>query len=154
LLADVLPRSADNTYRGHKLALWVFGLLLLMNTVIGLNSIFNGKSVASSADGIPLSEFGAAGAQTVISLFALLGLSRLTVCVVGVVVLVRYRALVPLLFGLFLLSHLSGRLIVAFVPIARTGAPPASMVNNLLLGLLVVGLALSLWNGAEFRASN
>ena len=145
MLAGFLPRSADNRYRGHKLGLWLFGLLLLMNAVIGVNSIFNGRMVAASADGIPLSEFGPAGAQTVVSLFALLGLSRLLICVLGVVILARYRALVPLLFGLLLLSHLSGRAIVAFVPIARTGAPPAAIVNNTQLGLLVLGLALSLW---------
>ena len=149
MLAEILPRTADNSYRGHKLGLWIFGLLLLMSAVIGVNSIFNGRMVAASADGIPLSEFGPAGAQTVVSLFALLGLSRLFTSAIGVVVLVRYRALVPLMFGLLLVSHLIGRWIVAVVPIARAGAPPAGMVNNTFLALLVVGLALSLLSGKK-----
>ena len=39
MFEGILPRSIDNTYRGHKLALWIFGLLVLMKSVIGVNSI-------------------------------------------------------------------------------------------------------------------
>src|SRR4051812_19248839 len=92
----LLPQRVDNTYRGYKLGLWLFGVLMLMKVVISLRSIFSGYSVASSADGIPLDTFTSAGAQTVVSLFALLGLARLVICLMGILVLVRYRALVPL----------------------------------------------------------
>jgi hypothetical protein len=50
----ILPRSVDNTYRGNKLALWLFGLFVLMQLVIGVNSIVNGHAVLMTADGIPL----------------------------------------------------------------------------------------------------
>jgi hypothetical protein len=76
VLNQLSPQRVDNTYRGYKLALWLFALLVLMKGVIALNSIFNGYSVASSADGIPLDTFTPAGAQTAVSLFAILGLSR------------------------------------------------------------------------------
>jgi hypothetical protein len=145
-LNEVIPRTADNTYRGFRLALWLLGFLLFIKSAIGVNSIFNGYSVATAADGIPLSEFGPAGARTVVSLFALLGLSQLLISVLGILVLVRYRALVPLLFGLLLVSHLGGRLIVSLRPVATTGRPPGAIVNLVQLGLIVVGLALSLWN--------
>ncbi len=56
----LLPRQADNTYGGHKLALWLFALLVLVKVLMSVNSIFNGFSVASSADGIPL-DTGARG---------------------------------------------------------------------------------------------
>ncbi len=58
MLNPLLPRRVDNTYRGHKLALWLFGLVVLLKLVISLNSIFNGRTVASSADGILLDTFG------------------------------------------------------------------------------------------------
>jgi hypothetical protein len=51
---QILPRQVDNTYRGYKLALWLFGLLVLMKAGISLGTIFNGYTAASSADGIPL----------------------------------------------------------------------------------------------------
>ncbi len=140
-----IPRKADNAYRGQRLALWLFGLLLLVRGVMGLNSIFNGRLVASSADGIPLDSFTPAGAQTVVALFALFGLSRLMLTVIGVVVLARYRTLVSFMFALFLLEQLSRYLIVQQIPIPRTGTPPASAINLGILAVTALGLALSLW---------
>ena len=37
-----LPRHIDNTYHGHKLALWLFALIVLMKSAVSINSIFNG----------------------------------------------------------------------------------------------------------------
>src|SRR5882757_4853749 len=101
-----LPQRVDNTYRGTKLALWCLALVVLMKLGIGLNSIFNGSFVASSADGIPLNTFTPAGAQTVVSLFALLGLYHLIVCLLCIVVLARYRALISFMFALLLVEQL------------------------------------------------
>lgn len=144
-LDQLLPRRADNTYRGHKLALTLFGLLLLLKAGISLGSIFNGHTAASSADGIPIDTYTPAGARTALSLFALLGLSNLIICVIGTVVLVRYRSLIPFMFGLFLLQQLGRQLILQFLPIARTGTPPGFAINLAILTVMIVGLALSLW---------
>lgn len=145
MLSQLFPQRIDNTYRGYKLALWLLGLLLLMRIAISLGSIFNGHTAASSADGIPLDTFTPAGAQTVLSLFALLGLSRLMLGLIGILALVRYRAMVPLMFVLLLLETLGRKLILQALPIPRTGAPPASTMNLVLLALMIVGLALSVW---------
>jgi hypothetical protein len=141
----LLPRSIDNTYRGHKLALWLLGLLALLRFVIGVNSIFNGYAVMTTADGIPLDTFPAAATQSLVALWALLGLSHVVIGLLCVLVLIRYRGMVPFMFALLLLQHLGGRLIVHFIPLVRTGTPPAPIVNLTLLTLLIVGLALSLW---------
>lgn len=144
MLNPLLPRHVDNNYRGYKFALWLFALLVLVKVVMSVNSIFNGYSVASSADGIPLDTFTPAGAETVVSLFALLGLSRLMICLLCILVLVRYRAIIPFMFALLLLEHLSRKLILHFLPIPRTGTPPGSAINLVLLAVMIVGLALSL----------
>jgi hypothetical protein len=143
---QLFPQRVDNTYRGYKLALWLFGLLLFMKLAIGLNSIFNGYSVASSADGIPLDTYTTAGAQTVVSMFALLGLSHVVICLLGILVLIRYRSLIPFMFALLLLDYVGRKLIVYFLPIAKTGTPPGSIVSYVLLALILVGLALSMRN--------
>jgi hypothetical protein len=70
MISRVLPQPIDNTYRGHRLALWLFGLLLFMKVAMSVNSIFNASSVASSADGIPLDTYTPAAARTIVSLFA------------------------------------------------------------------------------------
>ncbi len=142
---QILPLRADNTYRGYKLALWLFAVVVFMKAAIGLNSIFNGHKVAISADGIPLDTFTPTGARAVVSLFALLGLSHLVICALCVLVLARYRSLVPFMFALLLVEYLVRRLILLFLPIPRIGTPPGSFVNLGLFVLMAVGLALSLW---------
>src|ERR1700737_562520 len=140
----LFPRRFDNTYRGHKLALWFFVLVVVMKVGISLGSIFNGYVAASSADGIPLDTFTPAGAQTVVSLFALLGVSQLIFCLLCILVWVRYRTMIPFMFALLLLEYLSRKLILQFLPIPRTGTPPGSAVNLIILAVMIVGLALSL----------
>ena len=151
MLDQLIPRPLDNAYHGHRLALWLFGLVLVMKIGMSLGSIFNGAVVASSADGLPLDAFTPAGAQTVVSLVALLGLAHLMPCLLGMLALVRYRALVPLLFALLLLEHLGRKVVLHFLPIARVGTPPGGGVNLVLLSLLTVGLALSLWGRSQPR---
>jgi len=147
----LLPQRVDNTYRGHKLALWLFGAVVLMKLAMSLNSIFNGYVVASSADGIPLDTFPSAAAQTVVALFAIWGLAHLMICLLCILVLVRYRSMVPLMLALLLLEHLSRKLILQFLPIVRTGTPPGFFINVILLALMIVGLALSLRSQSNLR---
>jgi len=148
-----LPRQIDNTYRGQKAALWLFAVLLLMKTAMSLNSIFNGRSVATRADGIPVDTFTPAGAQAVVFLFAIWGLGHLVISLLGVGVLIRYRSLVPFMFTLLLLEHLARRLIAYLLPIVRTGTPPAVYVNLGFTTLMFVGLALSLWRRSQVQSS-
>ena len=151
MLNRLLPRQVDNTYHGYQLALWLFALVVFMKIPISLNSIFNGRMVASSADGIPLDTFTPAGAQAVVSLFAAWGLSQFIICSLCILVLARYRALVPFMFGLLLVEHLSRRLIFLVMPIVRTGTPPGVYVNLSLFALMIIGLVLSLWSRGHHR---
>ena len=144
-----LPNQIDNTYHGYKLALWLLALLVLMKSIMSINSIFNGYSVATSADGIPLDTFTPAGSQAVVSMFAALALSQLIICLLCVLVLVRYRAMIPLMFALLLVEHLGRRLIFLIIPIVRTGRPPGFYINLALGAVMVVGLALSLLSRAS-----
>jgi hypothetical protein len=152
VLSQILPHRLDNTYRGHRVALWLFGVVVLLKTGIALGTIFNGRTAAGTADGVPLDQFGAAGAQAVIALFAIWGLAQLVMSVFGVLALTRYRAMVPFMFVLLLLEHLTRRFILLLKPIATTGPHPGSYINLAILGLMVVGLVLSLWRRADATA--
>lgn len=145
MLDTLLPRIAGNAYRGRRIALWLFGLLVIAKAGIALATIFNGYHAAAVADGIPLHEFGAAGAQTVVALFGLWGVGHLALCAMCIVVLIRYRALVPFMFTLLLLEYLSRRLVELFLPIATASGARGGVVNLVLLGITIVGLALSVW---------
>jgi hypothetical protein len=140
----LLPPRIDNTYRGYKLAFWLFAVLVFVKVAMGMNCILNGYSVASTADGIPLDTFPPGAAQTIVSHFALWGLCQLMFGLLGVLVLVRYRGMVPFMFALLLTEHLSRKLILQFLPVVKTGTPPGFYINLVLLAVMIVGLALSL----------
>jgi hypothetical protein len=144
MLDQLLPRRIDNSYRGHPLALWLFVPVVVVKTGIALGTIFNGRGAAQSADGIALDTFGEGGAQAVLALLAIWGLSQLVFSVLGLLALFRYRAMIPFIFVLLLLEHLLRRWILLVKPIARTGTPPGLYINLALIGLTIVGLALSL----------
>ena len=144
MFGKLLPQPIDNTYRGSKPALWVFGLVVGLRTLQSLAVIFNAHSTAINADGLPLDTYPPAAAQTAVALFALASLWRLTFCSVCVFVLVRYRSAVPLMFVVLILNFLAAQLLFWFVPLPRTGTPPGPYVNLAQFVLAVIGLVLSL----------
>jgi len=146
MLNKFLPQRIDNAYSGHRLALWIFALVVSVKILQTLLAIFNGHLVIVSADGIPLDTYTPAIAQTVVAVWALSGLYRLIIYLLCVLVLVRYRSGIPFMFALLALEFLAAQLILHFIPLVRTGTPPATFVNRILFALMVVGLVLSLWN--------
>jgi hypothetical protein len=149
MLNQILPQPIDNNYRGHPIALWLLIPVVILKTAIALATILNGRVAAQSADGIPLDSFGASGAEAVVALFAIWGLSQLVFSVLGVLTLTRYRAMIPLIYVLFLLEFLARKLILLVKPIVRTGAHPGSYINLALLVLMIVGLAFALWRRVD-----
>lgn len=145
ILSRLFPTRIDNAYQGSKIALWILGLLIAVRTMQSVMILVNGASIAQSADGIPLETYPAAAAQTIRALFALSGVNRLVISLICVVVLVRYRRAVPLMFLLLLVTYTAGQLVGRVIPIVRVGQPPAVLVNLTLLGLTILGLVLSLW---------
>lgn len=145
MVGELLPRRMDNEYRGHKLALWLFGLVIATKSTQSLAIIFNGYATVRDADGIPLDSFTPVAAQTVVAIFAQGSLWRLFFCLLCVLVLLRYRSALPLMFGLLALNYLAAQLVLVFVPLPRVGTPPGPLVNLTLFVVMLIGLGLSLW---------
>jgi len=72
----------------------------------------------------------------------------------SILALVRYRRMIPLLFALLLLEHVSRRVILHFIPIVKIGTPPGFYVNLILLAVITAGLALSLTGKEKEDAPN
>jgi len=147
----LFPRQFDNTFRGWRLGLWLFVPVLIVRLGIGFNSAFNARETAMNADGIPLKLLGETGANEAVALFALLGFAGFLLALLGVLVLVRYRSMVPLMYLLFLAGQLGNRVLNALHPTIQGGAktvaegiPVASLVVNGLLALMLAGFVLSL----------
>jgi hypothetical protein len=145
MFEKLLPQPINNTYSGSKIALWLFGLIVFVQILQSVMVILNGQMTAQSADGIPLETYPAAAAQTILAIFMVSSLRRLIISLICAVVLFRYRSAVPLMFVVLGLSSLGGQVILQFVPIVRVGTPPGVVMNLIMFGLIIVGLALSLW---------
>jgi hypothetical protein len=141
----LFPRSFDNVYRGHRLGPWIFALIVLVKAIQGVNSIAITRTVVTTADGIPLEGFSAASADTVLTLFALVGFYLLVLPLQSIIVLARYRAMIPFMFLMLLVTQLGSRTVLLLHPIARTSAMPMGLwVNLVLLALTAIGFVLSL----------
>jgi len=145
MLANLFPKQFDNAYRGLWLALWIFVPVVAIRAVQGANSIIMTREVMINADGIPLDSLGVAGAQLALSMFALLGLNLLVVPLLSAIALIRYRAMIPLLFLVLLFLQLGSRVLVALHPIVRpAGTPIGFYINLVVLMLTLIGFAMSL----------
>ena len=101
MLAQLFPQRLDADYRGSRFAPWLLALVVIVKSLQSLVSIFAGHFVAMGADGIPLDTYTPAGAQTVVALFALLGIGRLPFYALCVLALARYRSAIPLMLAFF-----------------------------------------------------
>jgi hypothetical protein len=129
MLNQLFPSRFANDYRGSKIALWLFGILLLLKLTMSLNSTFNGYHVATTADGIPLDTFPPAAAQTIVRLFASWGTAHLTITLLGILALIRYRSMVPLMFAAHLFEFLLKKVATQLLPAVKTATAPGSYVN-------------------------
>ncbi len=141
----ILPRAIDNHFGGHDAAVWLFAVIIVIRLMMSVSMIGNPRRVAAGPDRIPLDTFEEAAASRFLSLFTVLGVTQLGLALLGVLALVQYRGMIPLLYVLLLGEMLARRLIVLFKPMASEGPQPVGFYINLaLLALLVAGLALSL----------
>ncbi len=145
MISQLLPGTIDNTYRGQKAALWIFGLVVLVTAAQGASSMLNPVVVASQADGIPVASYPPAAAQAVAALFALLGLLHLIISALCILVLVRYRSLVALMTLLLLLEYFGRRLILYTHPIPRVGTVPGPYISLGLLAAMLAAFVLAIW---------
>lgn len=145
ILARLLPKTITNVFPGQKIALWLFVPLTAVTLWRSQHHIFAADGGAQSIATIPLDSYTEAGANTVITIFALWGLSQLVFGLLGLIALIRYRAMIPMLYLFFILEYAVRVGIAHFKPIELTGTAPGGVVN---IPFVVVGtilLALSLW---------
>jgi len=140
----LLPKYIDNQYRGHKLALWFFWVVVIIRGLQGLSLIVGGASIVRDADGIPLETFPTAASQSIVAVFVVSGVSRLVLSLMGVLIFVRYRSAIALMFAVLALDQLGKEILLYVYPLFRVGNPIGPTVNLGLLVLTLLGFVLSI----------
>jgi len=147
----LFPKVIDNKYRGQWLALVFFVPVLLLKimmgfNVAGLNPAIDVRDILQDVDGIPLDTYSAAAASDLVFSANAWGLSLFTICLVGVIALIRYRAMIPIAILLLTVEQV-GRKAMAIAESGLRIGPDMSagnIINWALSAALVLALALSM----------
>ena len=99
---NILPKSANNNFQGHKVALWGFVLITILMTWRSIIHMFFeqygfheiGSFVVISGDPDPM--------PLIYRFFSLWGFAQLIFCLVCWIVIYQYRALIPLMYLIWL----------------------------------------------------
>lgn len=149
MLNRVLPVSVDNQYRGHISALYAFYLITLVTIVRSCIHIFAADGGAQSIATIPLASYTLQGRDTVVFVFGLWGIAQLMLGLLYLLVALRYRSFVSLMY-LFVLLEWSSRLVLGlFKTIETAGTAPAAVAQVVLLVVVPVLFGLSIWRPSE-----
>jgi hypothetical protein len=146
LLGILFPGQIDNTLRGMKLPFYVFALYAIVSTVRSCIHLLTPDGGAGSIAGMDLS---VAGADGIIFAFALWGSSQLLFAIIQLLVVFRYRSLVPLMYLMLILEVLLRELVGKMKPVTFAHTPPGAIGNQLILPLAVLMLGLALWSAAR-----
>ena len=104
MLKPILPAVVDNRLPGPALAVWLFVPQVFMKLALGMTHILRADGGAQSISRMPLDTYPDGAAQNVIALMARMGLEQLLMGALFLVVLLRYRALIPLMYCVVVLQ--------------------------------------------------
>jgi hypothetical protein len=149
MLEHLFPQNKTNTYRGNPIAKWVFIMLTIVTIARSLVHMFSSDGGAQSIATIPLDSFSINGADAVITIFALWGLSQLLIGILYGIVLWRYQALIPLMYLLMIFEYGMRIVLGAIKPIETTGTAPGSIFSAIMVPLTIFMLVLSLRNSDQ-----
>ena len=140
----IFPPTVTNDYHGSPVAKLAFGATKLLTVGRSLVHILKADGGAQSIATVPLDAYPPDASDAVVAIFALWGLSQLLLGLVFLVVLWRYRSLIPLMWLLVLLEW-GGRLVLGVCkPIETRETPPGAIGNVVFTVLALVMLPLSL----------
>lgn len=151
VLATLLPATVDNTIRGSRIPTYVFVLVAIVSTARSLIHLLVPDSGAGSIAGVDLAAAGPLGAHGIVFFLAQWGGGQLVLASLQLIVLTRYRSLVPLLYVL-LLAEIGLRMLVGHLkPMSFSHVPPGQVGNYVLATVALVMLAIALRRSAPDR---
>ncbi len=99
---------------------------------------------AQSLSAIPLDTYSPSAAQNVVGLFARTGLEQLLLAALLVLVLLRYRAMIPLMYLVLVVHFLASTVVSDLKPLVRSGTSSVGTALLVIAMLSALGLVLSL----------
>lgn len=149
MIKYLFPNSIDNDYNGNMAPMYLFYMVTTFTVVRSLIHLISPDGGAQSIATIPLHLYSEEASDTIIHMFAEWGLSQLLLGLFYIVVLIKYKSLIPLMY-LFLVIEYSSRLLLSFYkPFALEGQAPGGIGNYFLVPLFILMFILSLKNNRQ-----
>ena len=141
MLEKILPEKIDNNFPGHKFAAYAFLVLTIITIARSLAHMFLPDGGAQSIATIDVS---IEGGITIIGMFAQWGLSQLLMAGIYVIVYVRYKSLIPLMY-LIIFAEYAGRIVMGLLkPIETVGTAPGGIGNFIFVPLAIILFIVSI----------
>lgn len=144
ILAALFPKQITNKFLGQKIALFAFVPLTMMLIFRSCMHLIAPDGGAQSIATIPLDTYTESAAANIIAIFSQWGLSQLLLTLLFIMVLVRYRSLIPLFYLLFAVEMFGRMAVGHFKPIVTLETAPGAASNMPLFIAALIMLGLSL----------
>src|SRR6056297_1158001 len=145
IIKRIFPKTLNNDYKGYKIALYIFFALTTLTLWRSQHHLFAADGGAQSIATIPLDTFSTSGAAAVIGVFGLWGLSQLIIGMIYLIVSLRYRAMIPLMYLLMFVEYFVRTVYFPLAkPIPTVGTAPGATGNLPLMIIAVVMLGFSI----------
>ncbi|MGI9250089.1 MAG: hypothetical protein ACR2PR_02680 [Pseudohongiellaceae bacterium] len=142
---SVLPKVIDNNYQGSKLSLYLFYFLTIVTLWRSQHHLLAEDGGAQSIATIPLDLFSSDAATTIVGIFSLWGLSQLLLAFVYLLVAIRYRSLIPLMYVIVIAEYMGRMAIGSWKPVVTLGDAPGALVNLPLVIVCMVAFLGSIY---------
>jgi hypothetical protein len=130
ILKVIFPDKIDNTFYGGKIPLFVFYIITAITIWRSQHHLFAPDSGAQSIATIPLNLFSESAQMAVIGSFALWGLSQLIIAFLYLLVCIKYKSLIPLMYLLLVFEYSMRAFYIGnFKPIPFEGTAPGAVGN-------------------------
>ena len=135
MLEKILPEKVDNTFPGYKFAAYAFLGFIIFTVARSLAHMFLPDGGAESIATIDLS---LGGAEVIIGVFAKWGLSQLLMAGLYIIVYIRYKSLIPLMY-IIIIAEYVGRICMGLLkPFETVGTPPGAIGNLIIIPLATI----------------
>ena len=153
MLRAMFPEQLTNDYRGRPIAKWFFVAMTIMTLARSLIHVLAPDGGAQSIATIPLDTYTESGSAAVVLVFAPWGLSQLLIGIIYILVLWRYRALIPFMYLLMIVEYSTRICLGMLKPIQTAGTAPGGTGSYAIVPLAAVMLFLSL-RGSSTRSAD
>jgi len=153
MLENLFPKTADNNYKGNKIAKWVLYFYVFKSFFAGCVHMFASDGGAQSIGSVALDSFTQGGADSFVTMFAMWGMEQFVIGLIALVILWRYKSLIPMLWGVYAIEYIGRGVIPLIKPgLVTANTPPGAVMDYVLIPLAIGMFLFALLSSRESKS--